>query len=331
MTTSTEEALENRIFSIDNEPDFEQLSLDIFRFQFENNPVYRQFCRYLERTPGSVNSTQDIPFLPIRFFKSHLVSSTSGPYDKIFESSGTTGQTTSKHHVKSLPLYERAAHQGFMQHYGEPGQLCFLALLPGYAERANSSLIHMVSSFLALNNQKMGGFFLDDFDALEKQLSTNEVNGIQSILLGVSHALLSFAEQRKMNLKNTLVMETGGMKGRRKEITRHELHHMLQESFGVDHIHSEYGMTELMSQAYARKNGIFTCPPWMRVLIRETTDPLSRAEPGAAGGINIIDLANVHSCSFVATDDLGRAVDQGFEVLGRLDNSDIRGCNLMLY
>ncbi len=325
------EVLEQNIFSLKNEDDFTELALRIFRFQAEKCSIYRQFIRTLNIFPDSVSTLKQIPFLPISFFKSHEVITEGFAPEIIFTSSGTTGMTTSAHAVAKSSLYQESYMKGFELFYGNPGSYCILALLPGYLERSGSSLIYMLHDLIKRSNDKDSGFYLNEHTKLEEILLKKEAEGKQTLLLGVSFALLDFFENRKFQLKHTLIMETGGMKGRRKEIIREELHEILTKASGLSTIHSEYGMTELLSQAYSKGKGLFTTPPWMKLLIREATDPFSYATEGKTGGINVIDLANLYSCSFIATQDLGRQPNsEQTEILGRFDNSDIRGCSLMV-
>lgn len=319
------------IFNISSSEDFNAMALAVFKFQFENNPVYRSFCDLLHRHPVDITSVKDIPFLPIAFFKSHQVLSSTLPVSKTFESSGTTGLTTSKHYITDLQLYEKSYLKGFQHFYSSIDNYVVLGLLPSYLERENSSLIYMVNDLIQKSNRPESGFYLNNFQALAQQLDQLEKRGQKVLLIGVSFALLDFVEQYQFDLKHTTIMETGGMKGRRKEIIREELHSKLKTGFGVTMVHSEYGMTELLSQAYSKGNGVFNCPPWMNILIRDTEDALTLQPKNKAGGINIIDLANINSCSFIATQDLGKVTINGtFEVIGRFDTSDIRGCNLMV-
>lgn len=321
----------HRIFNINNADEFEEVALDIFKFQYENNEVYRDFCIHLRKSPQSVSTTLDIPFLPISFFKKHRVISTQKESQTIFTSSGTTQSTTSKHFVPDIGLYEESFLRAFELFYGKPKDFCILALLPSYLEREGSSLIYMVNSLIAKSGHPSSGFYLHNLDELHDKLKQLEQKGTKTLLIGVSFALLDLVEQFPSTLTNTTVMETGGMKGRRKELIREELHQILEKGLGVKHIHSEYGMTELLSQGYSKGSGIFETPPWMKILTRDTEDPLSIQPHGKTGGINVIDLANLYSCSFIATQDLGKIHPNGtFEVLGRFDDSDIRGCNLMV-
>ena len=321
----------NDIFTISSKKQFEKIALKVFRFQYENNLVYRDFCNYLKVEKSKVKSLQQIPFLPIVFFKNNLVVSNTNPIQTTFTSSGTTGQITSKHLVSDLNIYEESYRNAFSQFYGDIENYVILALLPSYLEREGSSLIYMVADLIKLSNNAESGFYLHEYDLLIAKILQLEKEGKNIILIGVTYALLDLIEKQKLNLKNTIIMETGGMKGKRKEMIREELHKVLCEGFGVNVIHSEYGMTELLSQAYSLGNGVFECPNWMQIMVRDTEDALSYIENGKTGGINVIDLANINSCSFIATQDLGKIYPNNtFEVLGRFDNSDIRGCNLMV-
>ncbi|WP_264544264.1 MULTISPECIES: acyl transferase [Flavobacterium] len=319
------------IFQIGSKKEFEKITLKVFRFQYDNNLVYQQFCQLLRKDKTNVKRIEDIPFLPIQFFKSHDVLSSSDAIQTTFTSSGTTGMSTSKHHVTDLEFYEESYRLGFRQFYGNIEDYVVLALLPSYLEREGSSLIYMVDDLIQLSNNPESGFYLNNYDDLIKKLVRLDNEGQNIILIGVTYALLDLVEKQKFNLKNTIIMETGGMKGRRKEIIREELHEILCNGFGVSEIHSEYGMTELLSQAYSLGNGVFECPSWMQILVRDPEDALTYVKEGKTGGINVIDLANINSCSFIATQDLGKITgNNSFEVLGRFDNSDIRGCNLMV-
>ena len=319
------------VFNINSNYDFEQLALAVFKHQFENNTVYRSFCDLLYKHPSEVKSIKDIPFLPIQFFKSHKVISSFEDIEETFTSSGTTGQLTSKHFVTDIALYEQSFRKGFQHFYGNIDDYVVLALLPSYLERDGSSLIYMVNDMIINSKQPESGFYLNDLEALKNTLTDLESLNKKTLLIGVSFALLDFVERYQLELHNTIVMETGGMKGKRKELIRTELHEILKHGFGVNIIHSEYGMTELLSQAYSKGNSVFKTPPWMQVLTRDTEDALTIQKHGITGGVNIIDLANVNSCAFIATQDLGKVYKNGsFEILGRFDNSDIRGCNLMV-
>lgn len=322
---------QNKIFSIKTEAEFNALALQIFGFQFENNPVYRSFCDLLYKNPSDIKTIEEIPFIPIQFFKSHHVISSSKNIKKTFTSSGTTGSITSKHHITDLSIYEESFKKGFHSFYGDIKDYVVLALLPSYLEREGSSLIYMVDSLIKASNHKYSGFYLNNLHEISTTLKRLDKQGKKVLLVGVSFALLDLVEAYSFNLNNTIVMETGGMKGRRKELIREELHNLLKSGFGVNTIHSEYGMTELLSQAYSKGHGVFNCPNWMRILTRETEDALTLTAPGKTGGLNVIDLANINSCSFIATQDLGRvSKDKSFEIIGRFDTSDIRGCNLMV-
>ncbi|MFC6877317.1 LuxE/PaaK family acyltransferase [Flavobacterium myungsuense] len=319
------------IFTISSQKQFEKTALKVFRFQYDNNQVYREFCQLIKTEKQDVKTLQQIPFLPIQFFKSHAVVSSTNPIQETFTSSGTTGMVTSKHLVTDVSIYEESYRKGFSQFYGNIEDYTILALLPSYLEREGSSLIYMVKDLIELSNNSNSGFYLNQYDALIKKLIDLDHSGQNVILIGVTYALLDLIELNKLQLKNTIIMETGGMKGKRKEMIREELHEQLCTGFGVSAIHSEYGMTELLSQAYSLGNGVFECPPWMHILIREAEDALNYVSNGKTGGINVIDLANINSCSFIATQDLGKKnPNNSFEVLGRFDNSDIRGCNLMV-
>lgn len=319
------------IFDITTPTAFEEMAMQVFRMQYAENSVYREFCGYLNVTPADVLQLTDIPFLPIGFFKSKKIISTGKKTEAIFTSSGTTGSLTSTHLVSDLRLYEQSFRNAFVHFYGDVKDYCVLALLPSYLERQGSSLIYMVDDMIKRSGQEKSGFYLDNLEGLKNQLVHLEAAGTKTLLIGVSFALLDMVESYSLKLENTVVMETGGMKGRRKELIREELHSILKSGFGVERIHSEYGMTELLSQAYSKGNGSFETPPWMKILIRDTEDPLTYQPPEKTGGMNIIDLANINSCAFIATQDLGKLHRDGsFEVLGRFDNSDIRGCNLMV-
>ncbi|HLF50735.1 acyl transferase [Flavobacterium sp.] len=319
------------IFSISNQKQFEKIALKVFRFQYDNNFVYNEFCNYLNINKQEVKSLEQIPFLPIQFFKSHQVVSNENPIEVTFTSSGTTGMITSKHLVTDVTLYEESYRSGFSQFYGNIEDYVILALLPSYLEREGSSLIYMVEDLIRMSNNPDSGFYLHNHAELIEKLITLDNAGQNVVLIGVTYALLDLIEKRSFKLQNTIIMETGGMKGKRKEMIREELHEQLCKGFGVSAIHSEYGMTELLSQAYSLGNGVFECPSWMQILVRDTEDALSYIDNGKTGGINVIDLANINSCSFIATQDLGKKYpNNSFEVLGRFDNSDIRGCNLMI-
>ena len=311
------------------------MALEIFFFQYRNNEVYKKFIDSLRIVPETINSIEKIPYLPISFFKTHSVSTTTFEPEIIFESSGTTGENTSRHLVKSRELYHKTFVKGFNLFYGNPAKWCFLGLLPGYLERENSSLIEMVNELIKKSNNSYSGFYLHDHEKLYQALVHSEIIEQPTLLIGVTYALLDFAEKHSMKLLNTVVVETGGMKGKREEITREEVHEILKNKLGLKTIHSEYGMTELLSQAYSKGNGLFQTPSWMKVLVREYNDPFAvtataTTEKPLNGLINIIDLANLYSCSFIATDDVGKIYKNNtFEVLGRRDLSDLRGCSLL--
>lgn len=319
------------IFDITSPDEFDKWALTIFRMQYATNPVYRDFCRYLDKKPDNVHQLIDIPFLPIGFFKSKEILSEGKKSETIFTSSGTTGSLTSKHLVSDIEVYEKSFRKAFAYFYGDIKEYCVLALLPSYLEREGSSLIYMVDDLIKQSGHGKSGFYLNDLEGLKDQLIQLEARGAKTLLIGVSFALLDMAENHPIKLQHTIIMETGGMKGRRKELIREELHHILKSGFGVSEIHSEYGMTELLSQAYSKGNGSFKTPPWMKIMIRDTEDPMTYQLNGKTGGINIIDLANINSCAFIATQDLGKVhSDDSFEILGRFDHSDVRGCNLMV-
>jgi len=321
----------DRIFGISNEDEFREIAMDVFRYQSTENPVYAEYIRLLGRSPGSVGSPEEIPFLPVEFFREHKVLSGNTEPEILFESSGTTSTEASKHYICDLRVYRKSFIRGFEMFYGKPEDYCILALLPSYLGRENSSLVFMADELIRLSGHPRSGFYLDNLDELVEHIRDLEASGQRSLLLGVSFALADMVEKIQLDLHYTIVMETGGMKGNRKEITREELHGSLKKGFGIQTVHSEYGMTELLSQAYSIGEGIFRCPPWMRVVIRDPYDPLSPLSRESSGGLNIIDLANLYSCSFIATQDIGKLTgDGGFEVLGRFDHSHIRGCNLMV-
>ncbi|WP_316832782.1 acyl transferase [Pedobacter aquatilis] len=320
-----------KIFSIQHPEEFEAIALAVFRHQAENCAVYAEYMRHLRIVPQQVKSIEKIPFLPISFFKTHRVLSNTKPVEITFSSSGTTGMVQSSHLVTDVKLYEQSYLQAFDQFYGNIEDYCFLALLPSYQQRAGSSLIYMVNDLIAKSKHAESGYFLYNHDELYETLNNLKSRKQKTVLIGVTYALLDFIETYQLNFPDLIVMETGGMKGKRKEMVREELHEQLTKGFGINAIHSEYGMTELLSQAYSLGEGIFNCPNWMKVLIRDTNDPLTLIDKGRTGGINVIDLANINSCAFIATQDLGRINPDGsFEVLGRFDNADLRGCNLLV-
>ena len=323
--------MQNNVFNIKNKEDFKQMAFSAFRHQFENNKVYRSFCDLLYIHPSDIHSLEQIPFLPIQFFKNKKIISSLEEVQEVFTSSGTTGSITSKHYVTDIEFYKESYLKGFAHFYGNIEDYAVLALLPSYLERKGSSLVYMVADLIQRSKNKKSGFYLNNIEELAKKLIKIDQKGQKTLLIGVSFALMDLIEKYQFELKNTIIMETGGMKGRRKELVRDELHAFLQQGFGVNTIHSEYGMTELLSQGYSRGNGIFQTPPWMKVVTRDTEDALTIQKIGKTGGINIIDLANYNSCAFIATQDLGKVHQNGtFEIIGRFDNSDIRGCNLMV-
>jgi phenylacetate-coenzyme A ligase PaaK-like adenylate-forming protein len=324
-------AFKHSIFNLQSPFEFNEIAVSLFRYQYKNNKVYRSFVDALGVSESKVYHLEQIPFLPVSFFKTHKIVTGDFTEEIIFESSGTTGTETSRHYVVDADLYEHSFAKGLELFYGDLSKYVVFALLPSYLERKNSSLVYMVEKLLLKSNRQMGGFFLNDLKALQQQLLEAQRLELKIMLFGVTFALLDMAENFPVTIPDAIIIETGGMKGRRKELTRMELHEQLCKSFGLSKIHSEYGMTELLSQAWSTGDGIFRCPPWMKVLIADTNDPLSFVETGRTGGINIIDLANFHSCSFISTQDLGRSnEDATFEVLGRFDNSDIRGCSLLV-
>jgi hypothetical protein len=317
----------DKIFTV-REGNLEATAIEIFRFQYDNNPVYKAYSDAIGTHPGSVSKIDQVPFLPIRFFKSHTIQTTPFSPEVVFESSGTTGSISSRHFIKDLSFYKESFTRGFELFYGNISDYCIIGLLPSYLEREHSSLVFMVNDLIHNSGHPQSGFYLDEWEKLSLVLRQLEEKRQKTLLIGVTFALLDFAERYPMPLKHTTIMETGGMKGRRKELIREEVHAFLKNAFAMPVIHSEYGMTELLSQAYSAGNGIFQCPPWMKIMVRDEEDPLTLSSSG--GAINIIDLANVYSCSFIATDDAGRLhADGKFEVLGRMDNSDLRGCSLL--
>jgi len=320
----------DKIFQINNDNTFNELCLFAFRYQYDKIEVYRQFVDSIQVDPKSIQHYSEIPFLPISFFKTHKLH--AGETQTVFKSSGTTATLNrSQHFVQDLKLYESSFSNGFKQFYGSIKDYCVLALLPSYIENGDSSLVYMTDKLIRDSKNKESGFYLDNRQALSEKLERLNRQGQKILLLGVSYALLDLIEKQSFHLKNTTVMETGGMKGRRKEMIREELHEKLQVGFGLENIHSEYGMTELLSQAYSKENGIFETPAWMKILIRDINDPFGILPNGQSGGVNIIDLANIHSISFIETKDLGKSyTNQKFEILGRFDDSDIRGCNLLI-
>ena len=324
------EVLEEQVFSISDAAAFKTAAMAVYCFQYHNNPVYQKYCNLLQKTPQSITDLTQIPFLPISFFKTHQVTAGSFKPAVVFESSGTTGTIPSRHLVKTKEIYEKSFQKGFERFYGDPQDYCILGLLPSYLERGSSSLVYMVNDLILESGHPQSGFYLYDFEKLAQTLKELEAKGQKTLLIGVTYALLDFAEQFGFPLQHTLVMETGGMKGRKKEIVRDEVHTILKDAFQLTEVHSEYGMTELLSQAYAKKDGVFLTPPWMQVLLREEDDPLHLAPNNRNGGINVIDLANIYSCAFIATEDSGRLHPEGgFTVLGRFDHAEVRGCSLL--
>lgn len=323
--------LEDKIFNISNCAEFEELAIQVFQIQYKNNPVYRKYCDLRKISSSQIRTIYDIPFLPVSFFKTNKVVSVDTENYTVFESSGTTGQEVSKHFISDISVYEKSFNKAFELFFGKLSEYDILALLPSYSERKTSSLIYMVENLKQKTLNKTDGFFLYNHKDLYTGLLENENRGKKTILIGVSFALLDFFEEYKMKLNFTQILETGGMKGRRKELIREELHQILKESSGLSEICSEYGMTELLSQAYSKGNGIFETTPWMKILIRDTNDPYSYIAKEKTGGVNIIDLANINSCSFIETQDLGKLhSDTQFEILGRFDSGDVRGCNLLV-
>jgi phenylacetate-coenzyme A ligase PaaK-like adenylate-forming protein len=319
------------IFNITTPEQFKETAMAVFQHQAKNCEIYRSFLYHLNVSPADITAVEKIPFLPISFFKSREIKSNTDPIQVVFSSSGTTGQIQSKHLVTDVSIYEDSFNKAFEQFYGPAQDSCILALLPSYQEREGSSLIYMVDALLAQSKHSASGYFLHDNQGLYDTLLHLQAQKQKTILIGVTYALLDFIESFTLEFPELIVMETGGMKGKRKEMVRDELHELLTAGFGVRTIHSEYGMTELLSQGYSYGDGIFNCPPWMKILLRDTNDPLSLLQNKQTGGINVIDLANINSCSFIATQDLGKIYPDGsFEVLGRFDNADIRGCNLLV-
>jgi hypothetical protein len=326
MVLQTQHLIEE-IFSIDN--NFEEVVAKVFSYQYLNNSTYKKWIDYLNKPKEGKLEVTDIPFLPISFFKSHTVKAGSFIEEITFESSGTTTTQNAKHFVKDADIYRKSFFKTFEQEYGRAEEWCIIGLLPSYLERNNSSLVFMIDELIRKSKHSLSNFYLNDFDTLHKTLQQLEAVKQKTLLIGVTFALLDFAERFPMPLKHTIIMETGGMKGRKKEMTKDEVHSFLQKQFSVAQIHSEYGMTELLSQAYSKANQIHTCPPFMKVLVRQEGDPMQVSKTGK-GVINVIDLANLHSCSFIATDDVGEVFEDGsFKIYGRLDTSDLRGCSLL--
>lgn len=328
----SEKEIRGKLFTIASEADFNELALAVFRFQLENNAVYRDYVERLKTDPAGISHYSHIPFLPIEFFKTKEVicGSVTGQ-ETVFSSSGTTGQVTSRHYVSDITLYRESFLKGFELFYGDVRDYCILALLPSYLERSGSSLVYMFDELIRRSGHPASGFYLHNVDELIATIRKEQHRDQKILLLGVTYALLDLAETGEGLGESVIVMETGGMKGRRKEMVKEEVHAILKTELGMSTVHSEYGMTELLSQAYSRADGLFECPPWMRVLVRDANDPFHYVRSGRGGGINVIDLANLYSCAFIETKDLGKLHEHNrFEVLGRFDNSDLRGCNLMI-
>jgi len=318
----------NKIFQ--NDIGFRPLAVQAFLYQYEQNKTYRQWCDCLHINPNALDIIVQIPFLPVSFFKTNTIISGDDHYDLFFESSGTTQSSKSRHYIKNVSIYIESFTKGFRLFYGDIKEWCIIGLLPSYLQQQHSSLVKMVDELVKQSAHAQSGFYLDEYAKLHAVLKELEAQQQKTLLIGVTYALLDFAEQFALPLSSTTVMETGGMKGRRKELTRNEVHDILKKQFNIPHIHSEYGMSELLSQAYAKADGRFYCPPWMKVLVRDEDDPLLVKEKGK-GALNIIDLANINSCAFIATDDVGEVFEDGsFAVAGRLDGSDMRGCSLMV-
>lgn len=323
--------LKHKIFNIQSEEEFVQTALEVFHFQAADNSVYAKYIALLNIDVNSVDSLEKIPFLPIEFFKSHKVVSTDEEAKAVFTSSGTSGNLTSRHYVPDLGIYEDSFTKGFEAFYGSINDYCILALLPSYLEREGSSLIYMMEKLIKDSGHPKSGFYLNNHEELIANIEELKGQNKKVLLLGVSFALLELAENHQLDLGDMIVMETGGMKGRRKELTREELHSIFTSRLGVKKVHSEYGMTELLSQGYSKRDSLFETPAWMKIMIRDAYDPFSYEKTGRSGGVNVIDLANLNSCSFIETQDLGKIHSDGkFEILGRFDNSDVRGCNLLV-
>ena len=323
-------SLSKRIFNISNEDEFNSIALEVFEFQYKNIPVYKKYVDLVKSQKKSINHYKEIPFLPIDFFKSNHIIADNSKIEKTFLSSGTGNTIRSKHLVKDLKLYEQTFSAGYKHFYSDPKEWTILALLPSYLDQGDSSLIYMVNNFIKKSENSKSNYINYDLDVLKNLILKLKNKNV--LLIGVSYALLELSELDSFNLENWVIMETGGMKGRRKEMVRQELHQQLKKAFNVDAIHSEYGMTELLSQAYSKKNGSFKTPPWMKFIIRDFEDPYSLAKINSSGGINIIDLANIYSCSFIETQDIGKEIEKdSFEILGRYDQSEVRGCNLLSF
>jgi hypothetical protein len=330
MQTGDRKNFIKKIFSLSSGQEFEEAALELFRYQSAENKVYREFLEHLGIRPEKIRRLTGIPFMPVSFFRTHRIISGNVETRVTFRSSGTGSYVPSCHHVHDPGLYQASFLKCFEIFYGPPARWCILALLPSYLERGDSSLVYMAGKLIEKSRHPDSGFYLEDMAALAARLMELEKQPAGILLLGVSFALLDLVENHDLSLKKTVIMETGGMKGRRKELTREELHSILKAKTGATRIHSEYGMTEMLSQAWSRSEGRFSSPPWMKVIIRDSYDPFSYMPSGRSGGINIIDLANMDSCAFLETSDLGRLHPDGrFEVIGRFDNSEVRGCNLL--
>jgi len=322
-------SFQNKLFHINNQ-NFDEVAIELFIFQYKNNLIYKTFVDHLSVDPERVSEVSQIPFLPISFFKSHKVTAGEFVPEEIFESSGTTQLNPSKHYINDLNFYHQVSSRIFSDFFDMIQGAIIIGLLPSYLERKNSSLVSMVDYFIKISNRSESGFYLENPNTLVERLNKFKGSGKPVYLFGVTFALLDLAEKHKLDLDNLVVLETGGMKGRGRELIREELHSELRKAFNSNRISSEYGMTELLSQAYMTKEGYFKTPPWMKVKIRDINDPFSYVKNGRSGAINVIDLANIHSCAFIETEDLGVRSSEGFKVLGRLDNSDMRGCNLLV-
>lgn len=326
------EEIVKKVFAVKSETDFNEAAIQVFQYQFLNNPIYREYLQFLNIIPEKISHYSEIPCLPIEFFKTQMVlCGRHTASDSCFTSSGTTGQATSKHYVKNTAIYEQSFRKVFEMFYGKPSNYCILALLPNYLERTGSSLVYMFDKLIEDSGHYLSGFYLNNISELIKTIEELKLRKQKTLLLGVTYALMDLADTGIQLSEDFIVMETGGMKGRRQELLKEELYLLLTKKFHVAEIHSEYGMTELLSQAYSKSKGLFECPPWMKIMVRDINDPFSYVRTGKNGGVNVIDLANVESCAFIETKDLGRKNKDGlFEIIGRFDNSDIRGCNLMI-
>ncbi|MBU2649973.1 MAG: acyl transferase [Bacteroidetes bacterium] len=326
LSKFTPEQLAEIVFSVGTEYEFNEIAWDIFLFQYRYNAVYREFCDHL----GKISDVSEIPYLPVEVYKSERVITGSSSWERVFQSSGTSGMEFSRHFLVSEAVYLKSFRSCFRIFFGEPAHQCILGLLPSYLEREGSSLVYMVDGLIRESSDTDSGFFLHDTRGLTGILRRKRDAGVPVVLFGVTFALLDLAEKNPIDFPSLIIIETGGMKGRREEMIREELHGLLKNAFGTERIYSEYGMTELLSQAYSMGDGIFSSPPWMKVKVRDLQDPITMLPEGRSGAINVIDLANVYSCSFLATQDIGKLhPGGGFEVLGRTDASDIRGCSLL--